>query len=157
MPVTRGSKGITAPRVPFVPSAGPQARQTTTRTPATKKKSTASAAAKKVKTAAAKATAGTKANTSKPRVRKTAAAGDKTATGRVTKAKAAPKSKKTATTATKKAAKTVNKREPTLLDQVIGVKDKIVGALEGKPGKKAAGTKKMRGTDGKGATRAKKE
>ncbi|KAL8882996.1 MAG: hypothetical protein Q9198_000085 [Flavoplaca austrocitrina] len=154
---TRGSKGITAPRVPFVPTAAPeQSRQPTTK----KKSSTAATATKKVKSAAAKAASGTKANTSKPRVRETAA--DKTATGRVTKK---PTTSKTKKTPTKKAPKTVNKREPTLMDKVVGVKDKIVGTLEGKPGKKvrrmirviqAAGTKKMQGTDGKGATRAKK-
>lgn len=128
---TRGSKGITAPRVPFVPTAAPeQARPATTK----KKSSTAAKATKQVKSAAAKATSGTKANTSKPRARKAAAvAGDKTTSGRVTKKAAAPKTKKTTT---KKAPKTVNKREPSLLDKVVGVKDKIVGTLEGKPGKK---------------------
>lgn len=132
---TRGSKGITAPRVPFVPAAAPeQSRPATTK----KKSSAATTASKKIKSAAAKA------NTSKPRARKTAAAaaGDKTATGRVTKKKAAaaPKTKKTSTAAAtatkKKAPKTVNQREPSLLDKVVGVKDKIVGTLEGKPGKK---------------------
>lgn len=136
---TRGSKGITAPRIPFVPAAAPeQSRPATTK----KKSGAATTASKKIKSAAAKATGGTKANTSKPRARKSAAAaaaGDKTATGRVTKKKAAaaPKTNKTpAATATKKAPKTVNKREPSLLDKVVGVKDKIVGTLEGKPGKK---------------------
>lgn len=136
---TRGSKGITAPRVPFVPAAAPeQSRPATTK----KKSSAATTASKKIKSAAAKATGDTKANTSKPRARKTAAAADKTATGRVTKKKAAaaPKTKKTSTATAaatkKKAPKTVNKREPSLLDKVVGVKDKIVGTLEGKPGKK---------------------
>ncbi|KAL8805101.1 MAG: hypothetical protein Q9182_002191 [Xanthomendoza sp. 2 TL-2023] len=142
MPVTRGSNGITAPRVPFVPTSDPQSRQTkTTRNPTTKKKSTSA-----------------KANISKPRAGKASAtatapgAGDKTATGRVAKAKAAPKAKKTAPKT-----KTVDKRETGLFDKVVGVKDIIVGTLEGKPGKKAAGTKKIRGTDGKGATRGKKK
>ncbi|KAL8783752.1 MAG: hypothetical protein Q9213_004433 [Squamulea squamosa] len=146
---TRGSHGIAALRIPFIPTTTPEQRQTTT-----KKKS--STATKKLKSAAAKATTGgTKANTSKPRVRKNAAAGNKTTTGRVTKKAATPKTKKAA--ATKKTGpKTVNQREPSLLDMVVGVKDKIVGAIEGKPGKKAAGTKKIKGTDGKGATRAKK-
>ncbi|KAL8702036.1 MAG: hypothetical protein Q9224_000206 [Gallowayella concinna] len=164
MPTTRGSHGITAPRVPFVPTADPESRQTTTTT--TKKKgTTASTAAKKVKAAAAKATTSTKANTSKPRAGNTsatappaaaAAAGDKTATGRVTKAKTAPKAKKATTKKAAPKTKTVNKREPGLLDKVVGAKDIIMGTLEGKPGKKAAGTKKIRGTDGKGATRGKK-
>ncbi|KAL8682544.1 MAG: hypothetical protein Q9186_001397 [Xanthomendoza sp. 1 TL-2023] len=169
MPTTRGSHGITAPRVPFVPTADPESRQTTTTTTTTKKKgTTASTAAKKVKAAAAKATTSTKANTSKPRAGNTsatappaaaaaaAAAGDKTATGRVTKAKTAPKAKKATTKKAAPKTKTVNKREPGLLDKVVGAKDIIMGTLEGKPGKKAAGTKKIRGTDGKGATRGKK-
>ena len=175
MAKTRGSSGISAPRVPFVPTAAPQSRQT-----ATKKKSSSATAKKPSST--------TKANTSKPRAKKTSAAApkDKTATGRVTKttAAAAPKTKKTA--ATKKAPKTTNKRDPTLLDKVQGVAEKVVGVVQGKPGKKvrlaciclhwgkdcggkeslltrgslivqAAGTKKIKGTDGKGATRAKKE
>ncbi|KAL8855625.1 MAG: hypothetical protein Q9178_007714 [Gyalolechia marmorata] len=170
---TRGSQGITAPRLPFVPTTAPeQSRSSTTTTTKKKNSSTTAAATKKLKSAAAAAaakasttTTGTEANTSKPRAGKTAAAagvaGDKTTSGRVTKkaAAGAPKGKKTATTTTtakKGAPKTVNKREPSLLDKVVGVKDKIVGTLEGKPGKKAAGTKKIRGTDGKGATRAKK-
>ncbi|KAL8953504.1 MAG: hypothetical protein Q9222_000651 [Ikaeria aurantiellina] len=156
MAKTRGDSGITTPRVAFVPNAAPQSRQTTT-----KKKS--SAPVKKLKTAASKVATGatTKANTSKPRARKstTGAASNKTATGRVSKAKpkAAPISTAGAAPKTKKAPKTSNKRDPSLLDKVTGVAEKIVGTIEGKPGKKAAGTKKIRGTDGKGATRAKKE
>ncbi|KAI4127697.1 MAG: hypothetical protein LQ338_003072 [Usnochroma carphineum] len=163
MAKTRGSSGITAPRTPFVPTSAPASRQTT-----------------KTKT---KKPSATKANTSKPRAKKattttTAAGGagkDKTATGRVTKAPAAAAAKKKKTTTPAKKApattgatgatekkkkkggsKTENKRDPTLLDKVQGVAEKIVGVLEGKPGKKAAGTRKIRGTDGKGATRAKK-
>ncbi|KAL8840924.1 MAG: hypothetical protein Q9170_001117 [Blastenia crenularia] len=161
MAKTRGNSGITVSRVPFVPTATPQSRQT-----ATKKKS-AGATTKKPTT--------TKANTSKPRAKKAAAAAagakDKTATGRVGKTTAAPKPKKAAPAATntKKAPKTTNKRDPSLLDKVQGVAEKIVGTVQGRPGKKrptltatpsvmqAAGTKKIKGTDGKGATRAKKE
>ncbi|KAL8772182.1 MAG: hypothetical protein Q9209_002617 [Squamulea sp. 1 TL-2023] len=152
---TRSSHGIAATRIPFIPTTDPEQRQTTTK----KKSSTAATATKRLKSAAAKAaTGGTKANTSKPRVRKSAApAGDKTTTGRVTKKAATPKTKKAAATTKRTGPKTVNQREPSLLDKVVGVKDKIVGAIEGKPGKKAAGTKKIKGTDGKGATRAKKQ
>ncbi|MCJ1460762.1 hypothetical protein MMC28_011144 [Mycoblastus sanguinarius] len=94
--------------------------------PAKAKKS----AAPKSKAAIPKA----KANISKPRAKATA-------TGRVEK---------------KKAPATKNKREPSMTDKVKGAVEKAVGIVEGKPGKKAAGTKKMKGTDGKGATRVKK-
>ncbi|KAL8874146.1 MAG: hypothetical protein Q9174_000484 [Haloplaca sp. 1 TL-2023] len=147
---------------------------TSTRTTAPKKKASTTTKAKSaVKTATNKAKdvakdATTKANTSKPRVKKPAE--KKTATGRVTKAKAAPKKKAPSTVATeakgKKAAakkaegkkeetgpKTKNERDVTLMDKVQGVAEKIVAVVEGKPGKKAAATKKMRGTDGKGAKR----
>ncbi|KAH9999739.1 hypothetical protein F4779DRAFT_622648 [Xylariaceae sp. FL0662B] len=42
-----------------------------------------------------------------------------------------------------------HKRKPHLADKVEGVAEKAVGKVTRKPGKKAAGTKKMRGTDGK--------
>ncbi|KAI0483041.1 hypothetical protein GGR56DRAFT_221971 [Xylariaceae sp. FL0804] len=48
------------------------------------------------------------------------------------------------------AAATHHKRKPHLSDKVSGAAEKAVGAITRKPGKKAAGTKKMRGTDGKG-------
>lgn len=176
MAVTRGANNITAPRAAYVPTSAPASRQTATK-PKTKKKTTSTA----------KKPAATKANTSKPRAGRkpggVAAKDKKTATGRVSKkaAAAAPK------------AKTVNKRDPSLMDKVQGVAEKIVGVIEGKPGKKvyilncffsflspslpqllrrrlrwgvsvsangmlqqAAGTKKIKGTDGKGATRAKR-
>ncbi|KAF6228355.1 hypothetical protein HO133_008085 [Letharia lupina] len=76
----------------------------------------------------------TKANTSKPRAKAATA-------GRVEK---------------KKAPATKNKRTPTVTDKVKGVVEKAVGTIEGKPAKKAAGTKKIKGTDGKGSVRAKK-
>lgn len=76
----------------------------------------------------------TKANTSKPRAKAATA-------GRVEK---------------KKAPATKKKRTPTVADKVKGGVEKAVGAVEGKPAKKAAGTKKIKGTDGKGSTRAKK-
>ena len=55
----------------------------------------------------------------------------------------------------KRAANTHHKRKPSLKDKVEGVVEKIEGVIEGKPGKKAAGTKKMRGTDGKNSKTAK--
>ena len=76
------------------------------------------------------------ANTSKPR----------TAGGRVAKPKAATTGPKT---------KVVKKRRtPTekAKDKVVGTAEKLVGEVEGKPGKKAAGTRKAHGT-GAGATR----
>ncbi|KAL9112551.1 MAG: hypothetical protein Q9227_003122 [Pyrenula ochraceoflavens] len=54
-------------------------------------------------------------------------------------------------TKTKKAPATHHKRKPTLKDKVSGAVEKVVGKAERKPGKEGAGTKKMRGTDGKGA------
>lgn len=41
-------------------------------------------------------------------------------------------------------------------DKVKGALEKAEGTVTRKPGKKAAGTKKMRGTDGKGSRSAKK-
>ncbi|MFS8252225.1 hypothetical protein ACHK7U_00410, partial [Staphylococcus hominis] len=43
------------------------------------------------------------------------------------------------------------KRKPTIKDKVEGAIEKAEGAVLKKPGKKAAGTKQMKGTDGKGA------
>ena len=80
----------------------------------------------------------TTANTSKPR----------TTTGRVSKPK-------TTTATTGPRTKIVKKkRTPTekVKDKVAGAAEKLVGEGEGKPGKKAAGTKKANGL-GAGATR----
>lgn len=52
---------------------------------------------------------------------------------------------------TAKAPATHHKRKSHLSDKVEGVADKIAGAVTRQPGKKAAGTKKIRGTDGKKA------
>ncbi|KAI0022998.1 hypothetical protein F4780DRAFT_777121 [Xylariomycetidae sp. FL0641] len=46
---------------------------------------------------------------------------------------------------------THHKRKPHLSDKVAGAAEKAVGTVTGRPGKKAAGTRRMRGTDGKGA------
>ncbi|KAG9193840.1 hypothetical protein G6011_03875 [Alternaria panax] len=98
----------------------------------------------------------TKANTSRPRT-------SKVASGRVTKPKAATTttttSKKTTTTKKPAAApkkttganvKTVKKprtKTEKVVDKIVGKAEHIVGDIEGKPGKKAAGTAKARGTD----------
>lgn len=55
------------------------------------------------------------------------------------------------TGSTNKAPATHHKRKSHLADKVEGVADKIVGSVTRQPGKKAAGTKKIRGTDGKKA------
>ncbi|KAK5234447.1 hypothetical protein LTR47_004480 [Exophiala xenobiotica] len=46
---------------------------------------------------------------------------------------------------TKKRAPATHKSKSTLKDKVEGAVDKVVGTVEGKPGKKAAGTRKMKG------------
>jgi hypothetical protein len=69
------------------------------------------------------ATKKTKANTSKPR----------STEGGITK---------------KRAPAPQHKRKPSIKDKVEGAVEKAIGKVEGKPGKVAAGTKKMRGTDG---------
>ena len=62
-------------------------------------------------------------------------AGKKVATGRVTK---------------KPTPATHHKRKPSVKDKVEGEVKKVVGKVERKPGKTAAGTKQKKGTDGKG-------
>lgn len=51
----------------------------------------------------------------------------------------------------KRAANAHHKRKPHLKDKIEGALEKAEGTVTRKPGKKAAGTKKMRGTDGKNA------
>ncbi|KAK6954280.1 hypothetical protein Daesc_004247 [Daldinia eschscholtzii] len=46
---------------------------------------------------------------------------------------------------------THHKRKPHLKDKIEGAAEKLVGTITRRPGKKAAGTRKMRGTDGKGS------
>ncbi|KIX06083.1 uncharacterized protein Z518_04057 [Rhinocladiella mackenziei CBS 650.93] len=70
----------------------------------------------------------------------------KTATG--TK-KRTTKPKSTGGAVKKHAPAADHKRKPTLKDKVEGAVEKVVGAIEHKPGKKAAGTKKMKGADDK--------
>ena len=64
--------------------------------------------------------------------------------------------KKTAGVTKKRAPNTHHKRKPSLKDKVEGAVEKIEGIIENKPGKKAAGTKKMKGTDGKNSKTAAK-
>ncbi|KAF1840263.1 uncharacterized protein K460DRAFT_371471 [Cucurbitaria berberidis CBS 394.84] len=89
----------------------------------------------------------TKANTSKPRT------SSKVATGRVAKPKTTT-TKSSTTTTTKAAAgprtKTVKKprtKTEKVIDKVVGKVEKADGEITGRPGKKAAGTAKARGTD----------
>ncbi|PON27552.1 hypothetical protein TGAM01_v203319 [Trichoderma gamsii] len=44
-------------------------------------------------------------------------------------------------------------RKPTLKDKVSGALTKLKGSLTHRPGVKAAGTRRMRGTDGRGSHR----
>ncbi|KAI1470174.1 uncharacterized protein F4812DRAFT_457566 [Daldinia caldariorum] len=46
---------------------------------------------------------------------------------------------------------THHKRKPHLSDKIEGAAKKLVGKITRRPGKKAAGTRQMRGTDGKGS------
>ncbi|EDU44529.1 hypothetical protein PtrSN002B_008364 [Pyrenophora tritici-repentis] len=98
----------------------------------------------------------TKANTSKPR------SSNKVVSGRVGKASPSTTTTKKTTTAKKTpAAKAANvkmvKKPRTktekVVDAVTGTAEKVVGDLEGKSGKKAAGTRKVRGTDRMAARR----
>src|SRR5450432_3516229 len=45
------------------------------------------------------------------------------------------------------------KRHATIGDKISGAMTKIKGAVEGRPGVKAAGTRRMHGTDGRGSRR----
>ncbi|CAJ2501189.1 Uu.00g040420.m01.CDS01 [Anthostomella pinea] len=106
--------------------------------------------------------ASTRATTgnSKPRVHMTVSTGPErqkrgTTTG-ATKRTTAPKKTAGTSAGVKKprgqppmAAAHHHKRKPHLSDKIEGAAEKVVGKITRKPGKKAAGTKKMRGTDGK--------
>jgi hypothetical protein len=92
---------------------------------------------------------------SKPRVfptvsteptRKRATTGKKRTT---TKTKANTSKPRSTGVAKKKAPATQHKRKSSVQDKIEGVGEKIVGTVENKPSKKAAGTKKIHGTDGK--------
>ncbi|EFQ94917.1 hypothetical protein PTT_07244 [Pyrenophora teres f. teres 0-1] len=103
----------------------------------------------------------TKANTSKPR----SSSSNKVVSGRVGKASPTTTTKKTTkpkatTTTTKKTAATgagaganvkmVKKprtKTEKVVDAIAGTAEKVVGDVQGKSGKKAAGTRKVRGTD----------
>ncbi|KAL2435557.1 hypothetical protein ABEF95_004459 [Exophiala dermatitidis] len=119
MAQTRGATGNSKPRIFAAISTEPVTRRKTT----TKKRTTAGSGT---------GTGGTTTTTTTNK-RKGPAASN---TGRVTKKE-------------KRAPATHHKRKPTVADKIEGAAEKIVGTIENKPGKKAAGTKKMRGTDGK--------
>ena len=46
---------------------------------------------------------------------------------------------------------THHQRHPTIGDKISGFGKRVMGSLTGRPGKKAAGTRQMRGTDGRGS------
>jgi hypothetical protein len=71
------------------------------------------------------------------------------------KAKTTKKSTAGAGVTKKRAANTTHKRKPSIKDKAEGVVEKIEGAIEGKPAKKTAATKKIRGTDSKNGKTAK--
>ncbi|KAI0596658.1 hypothetical protein F4775DRAFT_289573 [Biscogniauxia sp. FL1348] len=79
--------------------------------------------------------------------------------GTSTKKRGAPKKSTTTTTTTGAGVRKRgrpplhHKRKPHLSDKVEGAVEKAVGAVTRRPGRKAAGTRKMRGTDGKGSRR----
>jgi hypothetical protein len=70
---------------------------------------------------------------------------------------AAPKKAKTTKKSTAGAGVTKKRaaKKPSIKDKAEGVVEKIEGAIEGKPAKKAAATKKIRGTDSKNGKTAK--
>lgn len=47
----------------------------------------------------------------------------------------------------------VQQRKPSMGDKISGAMLKLRGSLTGRPGKKAAGTRRMHGTDGRGSRR----
>lgn len=91
---------------------------------------------------------------SRPRIHATISTGPER-TRTTTKKRAGPKKSVTGAGIKKRAPNTHHKRKASLKDKVEGAAEKIKGTVERKPGKKAAGTKKMRGTDGKGSRSAK--
>jgi len=87
---------------------------------------------------------------SKPRVVPTISTepARKRATTKKTKANTS-KPRSTAGVTKKKAPASHHKRKPGIKDKIEGKVEEVVGKIENKPGKEAAGTKKARGTDGK--------
>lgn len=107
--------------------------------------------------------AATRASTgnSKPRVLPSISTGPerkrKSTTTKAGTKKSTTKRSTTGAGVTKKRAPNAHhKRKATVTDKVKGALEKAEGTVTRKPGKKAAGTKKMRGTDGKGSRTAKK-
>lgn len=84
----------------------------------------------------------------------------KTTTTRATKPKTTTKTAGTKKSTTgagvkKRTPNTHHKRKSHLKDKIEGAVEKAEGTITRKPGKKAAGTKKIRGTDGKHSRTAK--
>ncbi|MCJ1463611.1 hypothetical protein MMC07_002219 [Pseudocyphellaria aurata] len=131
MALTRHATGHSAPRKPSLTTAlfGSSSKPRSKKPPA----ATTSTPTKTTKTAG-----GTTANTSKPRA-KTVASGRVGKSGTAGKGQAGLKRRP---------------RKTSVKDKVQGLLEKAVGTVEGKPGKKGAGTKKIRGTDGKGVSRS---
>ncbi|RMZ69809.1 hypothetical protein GMOD_00008721 [Pyrenophora seminiperda CCB06] len=122
---TRARTGNSKPRLltTLASTLAPSTTTSSTRTPKTK----------------------TKANTSKPR---SATTTKKVSTGRVSKSTTAKKTKTpTAAAANVKMVKKPRTKTEKVVDAVAGTAEKVVGDLTGKSGKKAAGTRKARGTD----------
>jgi hypothetical protein len=71
----------------------------------------------------------------------------RTTTTKKTKANTS-KPRSTAGVIKKRAPATHHKRKPSVKDKVEGAVEKVIGKIEGKPGKVGAGTKKIHGTDG---------
>ncbi|KAL6241355.1 hypothetical protein RBB50_011619 [Rhinocladiella similis] len=70
--------------------------------------------------------------------------------GTTTKKRTAKPKSTTGAGITKKGAPaTHHKRKPSVKDKVEGAVEKVIGTVERKPAKKAAATKKIKGTDGK--------
>ncbi|ETS73473.1 hypothetical protein PFICI_14419 [Pestalotiopsis fici W106-1] len=124
MASTRSTTGSSRPRVHLTVDTGPERKRTNTTTGAKR---------------------GRKPGSSKSGTTTTKS---RAATGAGVKKRGRPAG------STKAAASTTgthHKRKSHLSDKIEGVADKVIGTVTRKPGKKAAGTKKIRGTDGKNA------
>ncbi|KAK7752395.1 hypothetical protein SLS62_005733 [Diatrype stigma] len=135
MASTRSTTGNSRPRVHTTVSTGPERkRRSTTGTTTTATKTTAGGARRGRKPGTGSGRTSTGAG-----VRKPASTSTSTNTG-TTNAAAQPRRHHH------------QKRQPHLVsDKAVGAAEKAAGAVVGRPGKKAAGTRRMRGTDGKGS------
>lgn len=96
-------------------------------------------------------------NTTKPSLMQRLRGGNATQSAATTTARPARKSRFGGGTRTTRAAPATTtaapRRKTSLGDKVSGAMMKLKGSAEGRPGEKAAGTRRMRGTDGRGSTR----